>query len=68
MKHAPGRDEKPVRQDLVRQDLVRQDLDGRYGSIGMPALAAALRYPSDSKNPKYAPAAPKGSGPGQEAA
>ncbi|MGE3150888.1 MAG: hypothetical protein AB7K04_17715 [Pseudorhodoplanes sp.] len=34
---------------------VRQDLDGRYGSIGMPALAAALRYRGDDKNPKYAP-------------
>ena len=56
MKLAPGRNETPV----------RQDLDGQYGSIGMPALAAALRYPSDSKNPKYAPADPIGPGHDQD--
>ena len=62
MKSAHGRDQKPARDDLVRQDLVRQDLGGRYGRIGTPALAAALRYPGDSKNAKYAPADPSGSG------
>ena len=50
MKLAPGRNETPVRQDFVRQDL-----GGRYGNVAMPALAAALRYPSDSKNSAYAP-------------
>lgn len=32
------------------------DLDRRYGAIGISAVAAALRYQSDSKNPAYAPA------------
>ena len=31
-------------------------LDGRYGKIGIPAVAAAVRYQSDAKNPAYAPA------------
>jgi hypothetical protein len=32
-------------------------LDGRYGKIGIPAVAAALPYQSDSKNPACAPVA-----------
>ena len=35
----------------------RAELDARFGKIGISAVAAALRYPSDSKNPAYAPAA-----------
>jgi hypothetical protein len=35
----------------------RLDLDRRYGEIGISAVAAALRYRSDAKNPAYAPAA-----------
>jgi hypothetical protein len=31
------------------------DLDGCYGRIGISAVAAALRYQSDAKNPAYAP-------------
>jgi hypothetical protein len=34
-----------------------EDLDGRYGKIGIPAVAAALPYQSDAKNPAYAPVA-----------
>ncbi len=34
------------------------NLDGRYGEIGIPAVAAALHYAGASKNPAYAPAAP----------
>jgi hypothetical protein len=30
-------------------------LDSRYGEIGIPAVAAALRYQSEGKNPAYAP-------------
>lgn len=33
----------------------RAALDARYGKIGISAVAAALRYPSDTKNPAYAP-------------
>jgi hypothetical protein len=35
------------------------NLDRRYGKIGIPAVAAALRYQSDAKNPKYAPVVPR---------
>jgi hypothetical protein len=34
----------------------RAELDPRYGKIGISAVAAALRYASDSRNPAYAPA------------
>jgi hypothetical protein len=36
-----------------------ENLDRRYGKIGIPAVAAALRYQSDAKNPAYAPAVPR---------
>ena len=36
----------------------RAELDARYGKIGISAVAAALRYRSDSKNPVYAPVVP----------
>jgi hypothetical protein len=32
-------------------------LDGRYGKIGIPAVAAAIAYQSDSKSAADAPAA-----------
>ena len=35
----------------------RPDLDRRYGEIGISAVAAALHYRSDAKNPAYAPVA-----------
>jgi hypothetical protein len=31
-----------------------EDLDGRYGKIGIPAVAAALPYQSNAKNPNEA--------------
>jgi hypothetical protein len=34
----------------------RAELDPRFGKIGISAVAAALRYGSDAKNPRYAPA------------
>lgn len=39
----------------------RSELDPRFGKIGISAVAAALRYASDAKNPAYAPAAPRAS-------
>ena len=36
----------------------RADLDPRFGKIGISAVAAALRYNGDSKNPAYAPVEP----------
>ena len=35
---------------------VESNLDSRYGQIGISAVAAALPYQSDVKNPAYAPA------------
>jgi hypothetical protein len=32
------------------------NLDSRYGQIGISAVAAALPYQSEGKNPAYAPA------------
>lgn len=36
----------------------RTELDARYGKIGISAVAAAVRYRGDSKNPVYAPVVP----------
>ena len=36
----------------------RSELDPRFGRIGISAVAAALRYPSDAKNSAYAPVEP----------
>jgi hypothetical protein len=36
-----------------------ESLDGRYGKIGIPAVAAAVQYQSDAKNPAYAPVVPR---------
>ena len=33
----------------------RADLDRRYGRIGISAVAAALPYQSEAKNPAYSP-------------
>lgn len=35
------------------------NLDRRYGKIGILAVAAALAYRSDTKNPAYAPVVPR---------
>jgi hypothetical protein len=34
----------------------RADLDPRFGKIGISAVAAAMRYQSEIRNPAYAPA------------
>jgi hypothetical protein len=34
----------------------QSSLDSRYGEIGISAVAAALPYQSEAKNPAYAPA------------
>jgi hypothetical protein len=34
----------------------RANLDQQYGNIGISAVAAALHYQGDAKNPAYAPA------------
>jgi hypothetical protein len=36
-----------------------ENLDGRYGKIGIPAVAAAVQYKCDAKNPAYAPVVPQ---------
>ena len=35
---------------------VEPNLDSRYGQIGISAVAAAMQYQSEAKNPAYAPA------------
>jgi hypothetical protein len=42
---------QPAREDF--------NLDRRYGKIGISAVAAALRYQGDAKNPAYAPVVPR---------
>ena len=34
----------------------RAELDARFGKVGISAVAAAMRYGSDARNPAYAPA------------
>ena len=34
-------------------------LDSRYGEIGISAVAAAVQYKSEAKNPAYAPVVPQ---------
>jgi hypothetical protein len=36
-----------------------QNLHERYGKIGISAVAAALPYQSEAKNPAYAPVTPR---------
>jgi hypothetical protein len=43
----------------VMRERKGEDLDGRYGKIGISAVAAALPYKSDAKNPAYAPVVPQ---------
>jgi hypothetical protein len=47
---------KDAAKDSWRED---SNLDGRYGKIGIPAVAAALPYQSEGKNPAYAPVVPR---------
>jgi hypothetical protein len=44
------------RRATAEQQRERAELDARYGKIGISAVAAALRYSGDAKNPAYAPA------------
>jgi hypothetical protein len=44
------------RRATTEQRRDRAELDPRFGKIGISAVAAALRYQSDGKNPAYAPA------------
>jgi hypothetical protein len=36
-----------------------ENLHERYGKIGISAVAAALTYQGDAKNPAYAPVTPR---------
>ena len=47
---------KDTPSDSRRQDA---SLDRCYGKIGISAVAAALPYQSDAKNPAYAPVVPR---------
>jgi len=37
-------------------DTAPLELDARYGKIGISAVAAAIRYQGEARNPAYAPA------------
>jgi hypothetical protein len=43
-------------QNSQRSDV---NLDSRYGAIGISAVAAALQFKCEAKNPAYAPAEPQ---------
>jgi hypothetical protein len=66
-RQVPKNTKKSPRRDLMKLKSAAnssaqrkaEDLDGRYGKIGIPAVAAALPYQSDAKNPAYAPVAPR---------
>jgi hypothetical protein len=47
--------------DTTQPDMQSEapSLDLRYGKIGISAVAAALPYQSDAKNPAYAPVVPR---------
>ena len=47
------------RRATTEQRRERTELDARFGKIGISAVAAALRYRSDAKNPAYAPVEPR---------
>ncbi len=47
---------KPSKQNAPRE---AQALATRYGEIGISAVAAALKFKSESKKPAYAPVAPE---------
>src|SRR5262245_55862150 len=42
----------------ARREGKAESLAGRYGDIGISAVAAAVRYQSEAKNPAYAPVEP----------
>ena len=48
---------------MTKQELKKQrepeNLHERYGKIGISAVAAALPYQGDAKNPAYAPVTPR---------
>ncbi len=44
-----------VRKTEPRETRKEENLQRRYGEIGISAVAAAVRYQSDRKNPAYAP-------------
>ena len=48
----PSTKSKKAAQKDVRED---SRLDRRYGEIGISAVAAAVRYQCECKNPAYAP-------------
>ena len=46
----------------------RAEVEARYSKIGISAVAAALRYGSEAKNPAYAPTALRPIDPREDAA
>jgi hypothetical protein len=46
----------------------RSELDPRFGKVGISAVAAAMRYRGEQKNPAYAPCVPSARMPIEETA
>jgi hypothetical protein len=46
------------RRATTEQRRERAELEPRFGRIGISAVAAALQYRGDAKNPAYAPVEP----------
>jgi hypothetical protein len=50
---------KNTSESEVKSSRVAPNLHSRYGEIGISAVAAALQYKSEAKNPAYAPVVPQ---------
>jgi hypothetical protein len=50
---------KPAKPSSQNSQPADASLDSRYGAIGISALAAALQFKPEVKNPAYAPALPQ---------
>jgi len=57
-----------ARRATSEQRQERTELAARFGKIGISAVAAALRYCGDAKNPAYAPASVQATVPSEDAA
>lgn len=69
MRNAAADSVKTTAQKKVAKDSAKETaLDRRYGAIGIPAVAAAVRYQGAAKNPAYAPVANAWYEPADEAA
>jgi hypothetical protein len=55
----PGQEERQIKAAAKNDTPPNQNLTVQYGKIGIPAVAAALRYCDAGRNPAYAPVVPR---------